>query len=158
MLISRGVLHTEVKMVSHKVATQEYLPRATRLFLGKFRACLHWGGRPPGRWGNPLRWGNLPVHIISHFNLVIDGRVTPPKWGSPTWGPAPPCKQPLNSHCIDLFFHGDKRQMTESHAKKAQTGSLRYSQDLTKHAHTLFTPLRHNNDRGLPSSHPIKTW
>ena len=36
--------------------------------------------------------------------------------------------------------------MTESHAKKAQMGSLRYCQDLTKHAHTLFTRLRHNND------------
>ena len=36
--------------------------------------------------------------------------------------------------------------MTESHAKKAQMGSLRYCQDLTKHAHTLFTPLPHNND------------
>ena len=24
----------------------------------------------PGRWGNPLRLGNPPVHIISHFNLI----------------------------------------------------------------------------------------
>ena len=24
----------------------------------------------PGRWGNPLTWGNPPVHIISHFNLI----------------------------------------------------------------------------------------
>ena len=22
-----------------------------------------------GRWGNPLRWDNPPVHVISHFNL-----------------------------------------------------------------------------------------
>ena len=21
------------------------------------------------RWGNPLRWDNPPVHVISHFNL-----------------------------------------------------------------------------------------
>ena len=24
----------------------------------------------PGRWGNLLRWGNPPVHRISHFNLI----------------------------------------------------------------------------------------
>ena len=24
---------------------------------------------------NPLRWGNPPVHIISHFNLITPGRV-----------------------------------------------------------------------------------
>ena len=29
-----------------------------------------WGWRTPGRWGNSLRWGNPPVHIISHFNLI----------------------------------------------------------------------------------------
>ena len=29
------------------------------------RACLHGGGR-----GNSLRWGNPPVHIISHFSLI----------------------------------------------------------------------------------------
>ena len=22
-----------------------------------------------GRWGNPLRWDNPPVHVISYFNL-----------------------------------------------------------------------------------------
>ena len=25
---------------------------------------------PSGRRGNPLRWGNPPVHIIYHFNLI----------------------------------------------------------------------------------------
>ena len=37
------------------------------------RACLHGGGALhfiPGRWGNPLRWVNLPVHIIPHCNLI----------------------------------------------------------------------------------------
>ena len=24
----------------------------------------------PGRPGNPFSWGNLPVHIIYHFNLI----------------------------------------------------------------------------------------
>ena len=24
----------------------------------------------PGTWGNPLRWGNLPENIISHFNFI----------------------------------------------------------------------------------------
>ena len=31
------------------------------------RACLHWGGEPPGRWGNPLSQGYPPVNIISHI-------------------------------------------------------------------------------------------
>ena len=30
-----------------------------------------WRWGTPGRWGNPLRWGNPPVHIISHFNVMI---------------------------------------------------------------------------------------
>ena len=47
----------------------------------------------PGRWGNPLRWGNLPVDIISHFNLIIWG--DPPHVTSPIWGSSPPCKQVL---------------------------------------------------------------
>ena len=29
-----------------------------------------WGTPPLGRWGNPLRRGNAPVLIISHFNLI----------------------------------------------------------------------------------------
>ena len=24
----------------------------------------------PRRWGNQLGWGNLPVHTITHFNLI----------------------------------------------------------------------------------------
>ena len=35
--------------------------------LLRLRACLHRGGETPGKWGNPLRWGNPPVHIISHM-------------------------------------------------------------------------------------------
>ena len=33
-----------------------------------------WGGGglrgTSGTWGNPLRWGNLPENIISHFNYI----------------------------------------------------------------------------------------
>ena len=32
------------------------------------KACLHGGGEI--QVGNPLRWGNPPVHIISHFKLI----------------------------------------------------------------------------------------
>ena len=31
---------------------------------------LTWRWRTPGRRGNPLMWGNLPVHIISPFKLI----------------------------------------------------------------------------------------
>ena len=27
-------------------------------------------GGTPGTWDNPLRWGNLPENIISHFNFI----------------------------------------------------------------------------------------
>ena len=27
-------------------------------------------GGTPGRGDNPLKWGNPPVHKISHFNLI----------------------------------------------------------------------------------------
>ena len=33
------------------------------------RVCLH-GGRVPQMGGNPLRWGEPPVHIISHFYVI----------------------------------------------------------------------------------------
>ena len=29
-----------------------------------------------GRWGNPLRWGNPPVHKISYFSLITFAGVT----------------------------------------------------------------------------------
>ena len=32
------------------------------------KACLHGGGEI--HVGNPLSWGNPPVHIISHFKLI----------------------------------------------------------------------------------------
>ena len=32
------------------------------------KACLHGGGEI--QVGNLLRWGNPPVHIISHFKLI----------------------------------------------------------------------------------------
>ena len=34
------------------------------------RAMLTWRWGTPGRQGNPPRWGNTPVHIISHFILI----------------------------------------------------------------------------------------
>ena len=37
-------------------------------FLTKGLFTWKWG--TPGRWGNPLRSGNLPVRIIAHFNLI----------------------------------------------------------------------------------------
>ena len=36
----------------------------------KIKGLFTWRRGTPGRWGNRLRWGNLPVHIISHFNLI----------------------------------------------------------------------------------------
>ena len=47
-----------------------------RTWIRKIRTVLQskglfrWRWRTLGRWGNPLRWGNLPVHIISHFNVI----------------------------------------------------------------------------------------
>ena len=53
------------------------------------RACLHRVGGPqgPGTWGNPLRWGNPPVHIISHFNVITFTcyRVEGAGGAHPTW-------------------------------------------------------------------------
>ena len=51
------------------------------------RACLHGGGG----------WGNPPVHIISHLNVItFTVRWSyPPHVTSPTWGPPLPCKQAL---------------------------------------------------------------
>ena len=36
------------------------------------------GGGTLGRWGNPVRWDNPPVHLISHFvrSRSFTGRVT----------------------------------------------------------------------------------
>ena len=34
------------------------------------RVDLHGGRGTLGRWGNPPKWGNLPVHIISFFILI----------------------------------------------------------------------------------------
>ena len=30
---------------------------------------VYWEVEDLGRWGNPLRWDNPPVYVISHFNL-----------------------------------------------------------------------------------------
>ena len=36
----------------------------------KIKGLFTWRRGTPGRWGNRLRWGNLPVHIIPHFSLI----------------------------------------------------------------------------------------
>ena len=54
-----------------------------------------WRWGTPGRCANPLRWGNPPVHIIFHFNLLHDRWGDPPHATSPIRGPPPPCKQAL---------------------------------------------------------------
>ena len=36
----------------------------------KIKGLFTWRRGTPGRWGNRLRCGNPPVHIISHFNLI----------------------------------------------------------------------------------------
>ena len=33
-------------------------------------SCWHGGEETPDRWGDPLRWGNPPVHKISYFHLI----------------------------------------------------------------------------------------
>ena len=35
-----------------------------------YKGLFTWSWVTPGRWGNPLSWGNSPFHIISHFNLI----------------------------------------------------------------------------------------
>ena len=37
------------------------------------KGLLTWRWGTPVRRGNPLRWGNLPVHIISHFGVTRRG-------------------------------------------------------------------------------------
>ena len=34
------------------------------------KGLFTWKWGAPRRGGNPLRWSNLPVHIISRFNLI----------------------------------------------------------------------------------------
>ena len=34
------------------------------------KGLFTWRWGTPGRCGNPLRWGNPPVHTISHFNVI----------------------------------------------------------------------------------------
>ena len=57
----------------------------------------------PGKWGNPLRWSNPPVHITSHVNKIklkwdsMDRQVTPHKRvTSPTRVPPTSCVQALS--------------------------------------------------------------
>ena len=40
------------------------------LILILLRVTRRWETLAIGRWGNPFRWGNPPVRIISHFNLI----------------------------------------------------------------------------------------
>ena len=60
-----------------------------------------------GRWGNPLRWGNKPVFIISHYfqfdHVYMIGGVSHDRWGGVSsrlphrnmLPPPPPCNRAL---------------------------------------------------------------
>ena len=55
------------QIVSMKVKKCNY----SYFAASRLETVLHGGRGPHERWGNPLWWGNPPVHIISHFNLVM---------------------------------------------------------------------------------------
>ena len=84
---------------SHKSETQVV---QDWLKWSNFYGLFAWTRGTPGRHGNPLRWGNPPVHIISHFNLITFTC----RWGDPSrwvarsaipanplsWGQILPCQ------------------------------------------------------------------
>ena len=39
--------------------------------IGFDKSLFTWRWGTPGRGGNPFRSGNSPLHIISHFNLIM---------------------------------------------------------------------------------------
>ena len=58
--------HIFGQIVSMKVKKCNY----SNFAASRLETVLHGGRVPHERWGNPLRWGNPSVHIISHFNLI----------------------------------------------------------------------------------------
>lgn len=34
------------------------------------KGLFTWRQGTPGKWGNPLRWSNPPIHITSHVNMI----------------------------------------------------------------------------------------
>ena len=106
---------------THPVHTSEYAAMSFLLsdwLYSGFMECdntsynikglFTWRCRTRGRWGNLLRWGNPPVHKMSHFKIKIWSRLhdrwgDPPHVTSPTWGPPPPCKQALSLLMTFLF-------------------------------------------------------
>ena len=46
---------------------------STRIALSvtwSLKGLFTWRWSTPDRWGDLIRWGNPPVHIISHFNVI----------------------------------------------------------------------------------------
>ena len=77
-------------------------------FMGCDNTSYNIKGLFTWRWGTPGRWGNPPVHKMSHFKIKIWSRLhdrwgDPPLVTPPTWGPPPPCKQALSLLMTFLF-------------------------------------------------------
>ena len=62
-----GVPSRGLKWENEKEKLESAIP-VLSFFQAKGLCTRRWG--TPSRRGNPLRWGNMPVHIISHFNLI----------------------------------------------------------------------------------------
>ena len=69
------------------------------------KGLLTWKWETTGRRANPLRWGNQPVHVISHFDVIIftclvgwPATVLPHLSGVPT---PSPCKRALNKSLVN---------------------------------------------------------
>ena len=57
------------------------------------------------RWGTPGRWGNPPVQIVSHFNVIT--------FRCYTWGRLPSCKQALNHMVQQVVWKASKTRSLE---------------------------------------------
>ena len=59
--------HEDPKLSTFSLLGPLHYPWVLRVV---FKGLFTWMWGTPGRLGNPLWWGNPPVHIISHFNLI----------------------------------------------------------------------------------------
>ena len=71
--------HIFAQIVSMKVKKCNY----SYFAASRLETVLHGGRGPQERWGNPLWWGNPPVHIISHFSLIMFTHMLPHLSGVP---------------------------------------------------------------------------
>ena len=64
-----------------------------------------WRWETPSRWGNLLRWGNPPVHIISLLicSCLNNRWGDPPHVTSPIWGLPTPCKRVFSGSLLDSY-------------------------------------------------------